>query len=79
VWVRSEPFEFEIPLDGSPVAGMMSNVSSSPKRSLESFAQKGIYVYQVGEDGRVTRREGKAAQGFSDFLTQVMGHLLNLR
>jgi hypothetical protein len=78
-WIRSEPFEFEIPLDGSPVAGMMSNVSSSPKRSLESFAQQGIYVYHVGEGGPLKRREGTAVQGFSDLLTQVMGHLLTLR
>jgi hypothetical protein len=78
-WVRSEPFEFEVPLDGAPVAGMMSSVTSSPKRSLESFAQKGIYVYHVGEDGPLRPREGTAAQGFSDFLTQVMGHLLTLR
>ena len=78
-WVRSERFEFEIPLDGSPVAGPTSVVCESPTLSLENFARKGIYDYYVGEDGPSERREERATQGFSDFLTEVMGHLVSLR
>lgn len=78
-WVRSARFEFEIPLDGSPVAGPTSIVCESPTLSLESFASKGIYDYYVGEDGPRERREERATQGFSDFLNEVMGHLLSLR
>lgn len=78
-WVRSERFEFEIPLKGSPVAGPTSIICESPTLSLESFAGKGIYDYYVGEDGPRERREERATQGFSDFLTEVMGHLLSLR
>jgi hypothetical protein len=78
-WVRSARFEFEIPLDGSPVAGPTSIVCASPTLSLESFARKGIYDYYVGEDGPRERREERATQGFSDFLTEVMGHLVSLR
>ncbi len=78
-WVRSERFEFEIPLEGSPVAGPTPIVCESPTLSLESFARKGIYDYYVGEDGPRERREERATQGFSDFLTEVMGHLLSLR
>jgi hypothetical protein len=78
-WVRSARFEFEIPLDGLPVAGPTSIICKSPQFSLESFASKGIYDYYVGEDGPLERREERATQGFSDFLTEVMGHLLSLR
>jgi len=78
-WVRSARFEFEIPLDGSPVAGPTSIICESPTLSLEGFARKGIYDYYVGEDGPRERREERATQGFSDFLTEVMGHLLSLR
>jgi hypothetical protein len=78
-WVRSARFEFEVPLDGSPVAGPTSIICASPTLSLESFARKGIYDYYVGEDGPREHREERATQGFSDFLTEVMGHLLSLR
>ncbi len=77
-WVRSARFELEIPFDGSPVAGPTSIVCRSPTLSLESFARKGIYDYYVGEDGPRERREERATQGFSDFLTEIMGHLLSL-
>jgi hypothetical protein len=44
-WVRTNPFEFEVPLAGKPVVRLIDPVSARPQpaMSFSSFANAGVH------------------------------------
>ena len=85
-WVRyrsteNAPFEFEVPLVGSPNVGRYrSNIPAEEKWTFEDFAAGGLYEYQRGGDelGPIETKEIGADQVFREFLGIVKEHLLYL-
>ncbi len=83
-WVRREPFEFEIPLEGQPKVGLFETIFSfiGPKSTFDEFVEGAVHEYSressTSEDGPSETHEGTAADAFRDFLEQVKAHLLSL-
>jgi hypothetical protein len=79
-WVRRNPFEFEIPLLGSPRVGSWSAsvFRAGPKTTLEHFAAGAVYEYNVHHEGYVETKQSTAEEGFHRFLGDITRHLLIL-